>query len=115
MASIDCLTKEELSTIKIRNRELSYRYKTAPIVPEGRCKASPRALLIRTDARHIYLLSYNTIVCGVVNGEFQRYWGGYSSTTLKQVNAFCNILGVEKRFNKKEWELYKLSKTDFTI
>lgn len=60
-----------------------------------------------------YLLSYDTIVCGLTcnnqTGEInvlRRYWMKYSATTAKHINAFLynfNLRGL----NKKEWESLK--------
>ena len=36
----------------------------------------------------IFLQSYNTIVCGIVNDQFERYWPGYSCTTMRHINSF---------------------------
>ena len=50
------------------------------------------------------LISYNTIVCGwsIKNG-FVRYWGEYSSTTMRHINEFRKQLGYPA-MSKKAWE-----------
>lgn len=50
----------------------------------------------------IYLRSYDTIVCGIVNDTFKRFWGGWSATTGRHVNEFSRqFLG--KPMNKADW------------
>lgn len=51
-----------------------------------------------------YLLSYNTIVCGVLsNGCFVKLWDDWSSTTAKHINDFMRVVHCGNGFNKKEW------------
>lgn len=39
-----------------------------------------------------YLVSYQTIVCSIDNrGKFEKYWNGYSVTTLNQINRFIEL------------------------
>lgn len=61
-----------------------------------------RAFINYVDSKRIFLQSYNTIVCGVVNGKFYRFWGDYSVTTMKHINAFCEMFN-KPTMNKKEW------------
>ena len=42
----------------------------------------------------VYLRSYDTIVCRIVNGTFQRLWDGYSATTMRHVNSFLDEYGI---------------------
>ena len=46
-----------------------------------------KAFVLQDASGNVFLQSYDTIVCGIVNGEFVRYWDDYSVTTM----------------NKKEW------------
>ena len=40
----------------------------------------------------VVLTSYNTEVCGIdAAGNFHRYWGGYSATTMRHINAFLSF------------------------
>lgn len=55
------------------------------------------------DGNNLFLRSYNTIVCGIVNGKFLRYWDGYSSTTMKHVNDF-RVQHELNRLSKKDWD-----------
>ena len=60
-----------------------------------------------------YLVSYQTIVCGVFeDGYFAKYWDGYSVTTMNQIKRFIELFGEVVRndtgevitgLNKKEW------------
>lgn len=51
---------------------------------------------------NIYLKSYDTFVCGFENGNFKRFWAGYSATTQKHINAFMDML-AQPRLDKKDW------------
>lgn len=61
-----------------------------------------KAYVLR-DGNNLFLRSYNTIVCGIVNGKFIRYWDGYSSTTMKHVNDF-RVQHELNRLSKKDWD-----------
>lgn len=42
-----------------------------------------------------YLMSYNTVVCGISKtGKFKRFWNGYSSTTQRHINSFLDYYGI---------------------
>ena len=60
-----------------------------------------RAVVIPVRGGYV-LKSYNTIVCGVVDGEFFKAWNGYSATTMKHINIFREWLNM-KKINKREW------------
>lgn len=57
--------------------------------------------LVKMDDVGIHLYSYGTHVCSIVleNGEmfprpvFERYWSGYSATTMRHINAFVATFG----------------------
>lgn len=53
-----------------------------------------KAKVLQIDKDNIYLQSYNTIVCGFVNDIFERYWDGYSSTTMNHINSFLQYCGI---------------------
>lgn len=48
------------------------------------------------------LMSYITVVCSYVNGEFIKLWNGYSATTIRHINSFRSFLKLPQ-LNKKEW------------
>ena len=50
-----------------------------------------------------YLKSYDTIVCGIINGEFRRFWSGWSNTTGRHVNEFSRQFR-RIPIGKKEWD-----------
>ena len=51
----------------------------------------------------IVLKSYDTYVCAInSNGEFLRYWNGYSATTARHIAAFCYTHGISAP-GKSEW------------
>lgn len=60
-----------------------------------------RAALIPVDGGYI-LKSYYTDVAAVIDGKFYKLWAGYSVTTLKHVNIFCDFMKIPG-FNKREW------------
>lgn len=49
----------------------------------------------------LYLWSYGTYV-GYFDGDFHRTWGGYSSTTMRHVNAFMDYLWYEMNYRKED-------------
>ena len=52
-----------------------------------------------------YLQSYNTVVCSIKdNGQFEKYWKGYSNTTMNHINSFRRQNGLET-LSKKQWEM----------
>ena len=60
-----------------------------------------------------YLLSYDTIVCGLTcndqTGEInvlRRYWMKYSATTAKHIDSFLYNFRL-RALHKKEWESLK--------
>lgn len=58
---------------------------------------------IRKDGENKYtLVSYFTDVCQVAGTDFIKLWDGYSVTTMKHINAFCNLIG-RAGFNKRSW------------
>lgn len=50
----------------------------------------------------IFLRSYDTTVCRIIDGKFERLWSGFSKTTLAHVNDFRKLYGMPT-LNKKEW------------
>ena len=58
-----------------------------------------------------FLQSYSTIVCGIVGGEFKRYWTGYSATTQKHINSFRILYGM-RAIGKAEWLNTPVSKVN---
>lgn len=39
-------------------------------------------------------------------GEIEKLWEGYSKTTLKHVNAFCDLFHLGINFNKHNWIMF---------
>ena len=54
-----------------------------------------KAVVIEHNNGDIELRSYNTIVCRIRNGKFERLWDGYSATTMRHINAFVDFYGIE--------------------
>lgn len=46
--------------------------------------------------------SYTTDVCGIIGGEFVRFWDGWSATTARHIDAYRTGHGLPK-LSKKEW------------
>lgn len=58
---------------------------------------------IRTNKNgDVILTSYYTDVAIISGGRFFKTWHGYSVTTLKHVNEFRRVYGMQP-MNKKEW------------
>ena len=51
----------------------------------------------------ITLRSYNTDVCRIVNGKFEKLWNGYSATTMRHINAFVDAYCINGG-GKKWWD-----------
>lgn len=62
-----------------------------------------KAFVLEDEKGNLYLQSYDTIVCGIINGIFEKFWDGYSRTTQTHVNDFRKAHKTEK-ISKKEWE-----------
>ena len=64
-----------------------------------------KAQVWRKESKDHYielLQSYKTDVCAIVDGEFQRFWPGYSATTMRHINAFRRNHGLSA-LSKSEW------------
>ena len=44
---------------------------------------------------NVILTSYATDVCGIINGEFKRFWSGESTTTTRHVNSFLKFYNID--------------------
>lgn len=54
-----------------------------------------KAKVIEDDDK-ITLISYNTPVCEIVNGEFRKIWNGHSMTTTRHINSFLKFYNITK-------------------
>ena len=55
-----------------------------------------KAYVVEKNNGDTVLLSYDTEVCKItVNGEFIRLWDGYSATTMRHVNSFLSLFGID--------------------
>jgi hypothetical protein len=62
-----------------------------------------KAKVIETDGETL-LQSYDTIVCKIdKSGKFVRMWSGYSATTMRHINSFIEMFGIEGG-GKKWWD-----------
>ena len=41
------------------------------------------------------LRSYETDVCKIIDGKLVKLWNGYSATTMKHIQSFCDHYGIE--------------------
>lgn len=62
-----------------------------------------KAIVIEYSKDLVVLKSYDTEVARIESGRFVRMWGGYSSTTMKHVNAFLGFYGLPGGC-KKWWD-----------
>lgn len=62
-----------------------------------------KAYVLEDEKGNLFLQSYDTIVCGIINGTFKKFWDGYSRTTQTHINDFRNAHNMEALY-KKEWE-----------
>ena len=63
-----------------------------------------KAYVLEDEKGSLYLQSYDTIVCGIINGIFKKFWDGYSRTTQTHINDFRNAHNLSTLY-KKDWEL----------
>lgn len=64
-----------------------------------------KAVIVKSEHLDV-LYSYRTPVAMIIrNGgsNFVRLWDGYSSTTMRHINTFRSIYGLDA-ISKKEWE-----------
>lgn len=62
-----------------------------------------KAYVLEDEEGNFFLQSYDTIVCGIVNGIFKKFWNGYSKTTQTHINDFRKCYNMGKLY-KKEWD-----------
>ena len=62
-----------------------------------------KAYVLEDEKGNLFLQSYDTIVCGIINGIFKKFLGGYSRTTQTHINDFRNAHNMKAQY-KKEWE-----------
>lgn len=62
-----------------------------------------KAYVLEDEKGNLYLQSYDTVICGIIDGIFKKFWDGYSKTTQNHVNDFRKSNSMDT-LNKKEWE-----------
>lgn len=70
--------------------------------------ANAQAIIGMGEADRAYtVFSYGTPVlsvgCSGMKPKFVRHWDGYTATTLRHINKFLEMKGLEK-INKKIWD-----------
>ena len=61
---------------------------TINLIPTDSHKSFYGKAKVITYGGTTYLKSYDTIVCSIVGGKFNRIWDGWSATTQRHINAF---------------------------
>lgn len=77
---------------------------------DGRKSFYNKAKVTELDNGDIELTSYTTIVARIHNGKFERLWNGYSATTMRHINAFLYVYGIQGG-GKVWWENLETVKT----
>lgn len=67
-----------------------------------------KAYVLEDENGGLYLQSYDTIVCGIVDGPFIKLRDGYTATTAKHINDFRSTYNMEHIY-KKEWDHMEVS------
>ena len=98
------LSREEEKTMKeMVARKTSY--KISELIPTtGQKSFNHRAHILQDATGTSQLLSYETIVASFdpQTKEFKKLWNGYSATSQKHIDAFCDYCGI-KGGGKKWW------------
>lgn len=71
-----------------------------------------KAYVLEDEKGNLFLRSYDTIVCGIINGVFKKFWDGYSRTTQTHINDFRNANNMETLYKK---ELESLSVDNYPV
>lgn len=97
----DYLTKESASDFKSKKY---YEVNETELHPfYNRQKSFYGKARIINNGKEMLLRSYDTIVCKIDNnGNFERLWGDYSTTTMAHINEFRKQNNFET-LNKKAW------------
>ena len=94
----DYLTREEVKELSrdIKDRTKHNKHFELP-------GSNHRASYYTNEAGELTLMSYYTNVCKIDKaGNFIKLWNNYSATTMKHINTFRQMAGLES-LNKKEW------------
>ena len=73
------------------------------LTPDRQKSFYGKAIVTEYNDNYIVLTSYDTEVCRIENGRFIRMWEGYSATTMRHVNAFIDLFGIDGG-GKKWWD-----------
>ena len=96
-------------------------FELKPIYDENRKSYYKKAYVHIDQDGNYYLESYGTMVFGINNhGEYEKYWDGYSATTMKHIKEFIFQYHINKvpcivsawtyadSMNKKRWDKMKV-------
>ena len=72
--------------------------------PNGSSKSFCGKASVIEENGEKFLKSYETIVCKIdKNGNFIKLWDGYSTTTMRHINAFLAKFGIYGSEGSKKW------------
>lgn len=69
-----------------------------------------KAKVIIDSDGDMYLQSYDTVVCAIVNKLFVKLWDGYSATTMRHINSFCAYADLWNCGGKALWDKLQCDK-----
>ena len=73
------------------------------LIPQNNQKSFyGKAIIHYLDNGAVLLQSYNTIVCEIDNGQFNRRWYGWSAATAKHRSSFRQKFGLAP-ISKAQW------------
>lgn len=88
---------------------MTYTTELTPVLDRRKSFYHKAVVAVAENSRErvITLWSYDTPVCEIRNGSFNRLWSGYSATTMRHVNDFCYQYGIDGG-GKKWWTSLKV-------
>ena len=91
----------------LENRKKVQKMKISELKATFQKSYYQKAFVLQDNDGNVYLQSYRTIVCGFVGGKLERYWDGYSRTTMNHLNDFMKFINMPQ-MNKKSWNDLKV-------
>lgn len=85
----------EDSIIALQSGKFPVHYELSPVA-DSRKSYYGKAIVVEWNGERI-LVSYETPVCKIDRaGRFVRLWGGYSATTMRHINSFNRLFGINQ-------------------
>ena len=72
------------------------------LVPSGQKSFGGKAIIVKDPDRGAILFSYKTPVAQYDGYRFIRLWDGYSATTMRHINDFRKLYGLDS-ITKSQW------------